>query len=88
MDDRARLEREVKRRHYNHVAVKFMASAWRWLGLFCSFLGLQYSGLLVALEFSDVSDRVRLGDVAGKIAAFADFNSDKATDFLVLNSTG
>lgn len=62
-----------------------MAGAWR-LGLFCFFL--QYNGLLVALKFSDVSDRVGLGNGAGKIAAFADFNSDKATDFLVLNSTG
>ena len=57
-----------------------------YLALFCFFL--QYNGLLVALKFSDVSDRVRLGDVSGKIAAFADFNSDKATDFLVLNNTG
>lgn len=56
------------------------------LGLFC--LLLHCCSLLVALKFSEVSDKLKFRDVSGQIAAFADFNSDKATDILVLNNTG
>ena len=43
------------------------------------------SELAFSLEFSSVTDRLNLQDVHGQIAAFADFNADKATDILVLN---
>jgi len=42
--------------------------------------------LVFGLEFSSVTDQINLQDVSGQIAAFADFNADKATDILVLNA--
>lgn len=47
-----------------------------------------FTRLLVALTFSTVTEDIDLQKVSGHIAAFADFNSDKATDILVLNTTG
>ena len=44
--------------------------------------------LLAALEFSLETENVNLLNVTGQIAAFADFNSDTATDILILNATG
>ena len=44
--------------------------------------------LLLVLRFSSVTQEVGLSNIAGRIAAFADFNADKVTDVLVLNSTG
>ena len=44
--------------------------------------------LLLALRFSSVTQEVGLSNIVGRIAAFADFNADKVTDVLVLNSTG
>lgn len=44
--------------------------------------------LVLTLRFSNVTDEVGLGDTVGRIAAFADFNADKVTDILLLNSTG
>ena len=44
--------------------------------------------LVLALNFHAVTEDVGLGDVVGRIAAFADFNADKVTDVLVLNATG
>ena len=41
-----------------------------------------------ALKFSDVTSELNLHHISGQIAAFADFNSDKATDILVLNNSG
>ena len=32
-----------------------------------------------------MTDQLNLQDINGQIAAFADFNADKATDILVLN---
>ena len=49
---------------------------------------VESAGLLAALKLSPVSEDVDLQNVFGQVAAFADFNSDKATDILVLNSTG
>ena len=43
---------------------------------------------LLALRFSSVTQEVGLSNIVGRIAAFADFNADKVTDVLVLNSTG
>lgn len=57
------------------------------VGLFWLFLA-NCTRLLVALKFSTVTEKVGLQDVSGQIAAFADFNSDKVTDILVLNTTG
>ena len=54
-------------------------AVWQFLG------SLQ---LLLALRFSSVTREVGLSDTVGRIAAFADFNADKLTDVLVLNSTG
>ena len=58
--------------------LKILAS-WQFLG------SLQ---LLLALQFSPVTQDVGLSDIVGRIVAFADFNADKLTDVLVLNSTG
>ena len=44
--------------------------------------------LLLALRFSPVTQEIGLSNIVGRIAAFADFNADKVTDVLVLNSTG
>ena len=44
--------------------------------------------LLLALRFSSVTQEVGLSNIVDRIAAFADFNADKVTDVLVLNSTG
>ena len=44
--------------------------------------------LVIALRFSPVTDEVGLSDSVGRIAALADFNADKVTDILLLNSTG
>lgn len=46
------------------------------------------SHVAVTLRLSDVTQTSALQDVNGLVAAFADFNSDKATDILVLSSTG
>ena len=43
--------------------------------------------LLLALSFP-VTQEVGLSNIVGRIAAFTDFNADKVTDVLVLNSTG
>ena len=40
------------------------------------------------LKFSDESGKLKIGNATGQIAAFADFNSDTATDILILNRTG
>lgn len=53
---------------------------WLWLA--------NSTHLLAALGFSTVTEDINLQDVSGQIASFADFNSDKATDILVLNATG
>lgn len=58
-----------------------------WLALFWSYYWL-LTQVITALEFSAVTGRVNLQDAIGQMAAFADFNADKATDILVLNSTG
>jgi hypothetical protein len=47
-----------------------------------------YTRILVALTLSTVTEHIGLQNVSGQVAAFADFNSDKATDILVLNVTG
>ena len=52
----------------------------------CQFLS--YLQLIFALQFSPVTYEVGLSDAVGRIAAFADFNADKVTDVLLLNSTG
>ena len=44
--------------------------------------------LVLALKFSPVTREVGLRDAVGEIEAYADFNADKATDILVLNSLG
>ena len=44
--------------------------------------------LVFTLRFSPVTQNVGLGDISGRIAAFADFNADKVTDILMLNSAG
>ena len=60
---------------------------WPIAGLLWLFLA-SYTRLLVALKFSTVTEKVDLQNVSGQMAAFGDFNSDKATDILVLNTTG
>lgn len=61
-----------------------------WLALFWSYYWLltHLTQVITALEFSAVTGRVNLQDAVGQMAAFADFNADKATDILVLDSTG
>ena len=44
--------------------------------------------LVLALEFSDITDSVGLGLSSGTVGALADFNGDRLTDVLVLNKTG
>lgn len=61
------------------MKARILAIAWQFLG------SLQ---LLLALRFSPVTQEVGLSNIFGRIAAFADFNADKVTDVLVLNSTG
>lgn len=51
-------------------------------------LWLAAVGLVSPLSFSPTTEQVGLKDATGYITAFADFNADKATDVLVLNSTG
>ncbi len=41
-----------------------------------------------SLSLHNITVNVKLDDAQGGVAAFADFNSDKATDILILNSTG
>ena len=51
-------------------------------------LWLAVVGLVSPLSFSPTTEQVGLKDANGFITAFADFNADKATDVLVLNTTG
>ena len=60
-------------------ALRILVVTWQFLG------SLQ---LLLALRFSPVTQEVGLSNIVGRIAAFADFNADKVTDVLVLNSIG
>ena len=57
-----------------------------WRALLC--LSVLLGECIVALKFSSVTSHVRLGEARGKLAGFADFNADKATDVLVRNSAG
>ena len=62
---------------------------WKFRVGVCLFWLLASSArLLGGYKFSSVTEEVNLRNVSGQIAAFADFNSDKATDVLVLNVTG
>ena len=56
-----------------------------WFVFWCT-IGLVQ--LVLALEFSDITDSVGLGLSSGTVGALADFNGDKLTDLLVLNKTG
>lgn len=44
--------------------------------------------LILALEFTEVTKTVDLDSSSGTLAALADFNQDKLTDILVLNTSG
>ncbi len=46
------------------------------------------SGLGISLKFSNEALRANIENATGQIAAFGDFNSDTATDILILNTTG
>ena len=41
-----------------------------------------------SLKLHTITGNIKLEDVRGRVAVFADFNSDKATDILFLNTTG
>ena len=65
---------------WNHEEEKMkLSSLW---------LFLESLQLVLALRLSPVTREVGLSDTVGRIAAFADFNADKVSDVLVLNSTG
>jgi len=41
-----------------------------------------------SLTLSNITGSIKLDNLKGRLAVFADFNADKATDILVLNGTG
>ena len=41
-----------------------------------------------SLTLSNVTGKIKLEEFKGRLAVFADFNADKATDILALNETG